>query len=196
VLEMLSAAETCPQVEARADLYLENGLPKAAQAELAPHQAVCRTRIGFSRRLDDATQRVRESDDHIAMGQQWLLAGRLDQASHALERAIEVDSQSVGAESLRQAILSAESSRAPTFEPPVERGQPSFAPANTTSDTAGIAQEFIRDAKNALMAKNYAEAKSSARSALRIAPGNTSAEALLRQAEAEEQQALQNIIIN
>ncbi|MGB3392060.1 MAG: hypothetical protein WBA56_01310, partial [Stenotrophomonas sp.] len=69
------------------------------------------------------------------------------------------------------------------------------APA-AASATDALVTDLLRDGRNALARKNYAEAKSSARNALRLSPGNRAANDLLQKAESAERQALQDIVID
>ena len=64
------------------------------------------------------------------------------------------------------------------------------------SSTDALVAELLRDGRDALARKNYAEAKSSARNALRLSPGSRAANDLLQKAESAERQALQDIVID
>jgi len=120
----------------------------------------------------------------------------MDAAEQSLTRALQADSQANGAERLRLALGNARrqvaaATTVPTAAPAISADNRSPAQA-----TEALVADLLRDGRDALARKNYAEAMSNAKSALRLSPGNRAASDLLRNAESAEQQALQEIIIN
>lgn len=77
----------------------------------------------------------------------------------------------------------------------VVEGAPESAASSARVPDA-VVVDLVRDGRNALLKRNYAEAKTLARSALRISPNDVAANNLLRQAEEAEKKALQQIDIN
>ena len=194
-------AKTCGTAITRAETSLERHRPAQAQSQLAQQKDTCTGYAPYDTLNERAASQVRQAASLIDDGSRQLQAGELAAADQSLAQALALDAQANGADRLRTALANAQRQQAADAAPPANI--PTVIPTATapvastaTNATDALVAELLRDGRDALARKNYAEAKSSARNALRLSPGNRAANDLLQRAENAERQALQDIVID
>lgn len=185
-------AKTCDAVVKRAETLLERHRSTPAQNQLAQQKSACTGYFPYDALHERAIGQAQQAASLIDTGSRQLQAGELAAAEQSLARAVALDAQANGAERLRTALTNARRQQANDARPSaIVSAVPSVASA-----TDALVADLLRDGRDALERKNYAEAKSSARNALRLSPGNRAANDLLQKAESAERQALQDIVID
>ncbi|SBV36777.1 hypothetical protein STPYR_11707 [uncultured Stenotrophomonas sp.] len=189
-------ATACDTVVKRAETSLERHRPTQAQSQLAQQKSTCAGYSPYDALNERATGQAQQAASLIDDGSRQLQAGKLTTAEQSLARAVALDTQASGADRLRTALANARRQQADDAATPAST--PTIVPAAPAvpSATDTLVAGLLRDGRDALARKNYAEAKSSARNALRLSPGNRAAGDLLQKAESAEQQALQDIVID
>lgn len=188
-------AKTCDTVVKRAETTLERRRPAQAQSQLAQQKSTCAGYPPYDALNERTADQVRQATSLIEAGSRHLQAGELAAAEQSLAQAAALDTQASGADRLRTALANARRQQAADAATPASATLIPPAPA-AASATDALVTDLLRDGRNALARKNYAEAKSSARNALRLSPGNRAANDLLQKAESAERQALQDIVID
>lgn len=194
-------AKTCGTAIKRAETSLERHRPVQAQSQLAQQKSTCTGHAPYDTLNERAASQVRQAAGLIDDGSRQLQTGELAAAEQSLAQALALDAQVNGADRLRTALANAQRRQAadaasPANAPTVIPAVTAPAASTTTNATDALVAELLRDGRDALARKNYAEAKSSARNALRLSPGNRAANDLLQRAENAERQALQDIVID
>lgn len=189
---------TCNGIQEQASAMIERSLPGQAERQLADARGTCAGHAAYEAAVGQSTRNVREAVDLVSRASQQLANADIRAADASLTQALRLDSQVYGAAQLSQSIAQAqrqaEDAAALAAPPPPTWQEPAPAPARAGADA--IVGELLNDGRHALARGNYAEAKSHAKSALRLSPGHRAASELLSRAEAEERRALQEIIIN
>lgn len=197
----------CAALEKRLAATLGNSHPRDVSDQLTRAPQGCADQPAIASLVERSVRQMEQATEAINAGFGRLNAGDFDGADALLASALHSDVQASGAEGLRNSLAKARAAVASDVghsppeampvvatPPPIVRTQ--RAPIQAPVQVDGVFDELLGDGRQALRRKNYAEAKSAAKSALRLSPRNRMAEALLRDAEDGEREALQSMDIH
>ncbi|WP_156804230.1 hypothetical protein [Rhodanobacter fulvus] len=194
----------CVALEKNLLKALSSGHPRDVSGRVVKAPRGCASQPAITRLVERGARQIELATTAVNDGFGRLNAGDLDGADAMLARALRSDAQVSGAEGLRSSLAKARLALAVSHstpavtsvvvtQPPVTRTP--RAPVQAPVRVDSVFDDLVGDGRRALQRKNYAEAKSAAKSALRLSPGNRSAQALLREAEDGEREALQGMNI-
>jgi hypothetical protein len=191
----------CAGFEKKLRLALGNGHPRDVSAQMAKAPRGCSGEPAIATLVERSARQMEQATAAVNGGFGRLNAGDLDGADALLASALRSDRQAGGAEALRKSLAKARQAAVPDAGPaarvaPVVNRPPAVRERQAAAPIDSVLDGLLGDGRQALQRKNYAGAKNAARSALRLSPGNQSAQALLREAEDGEREALQSMEIH
>ena len=200
VARAYALAKTCSAAIKNTESLLERNRPSQARSRLAQHKDACTGYTPYDALNERVANQLQQATHLIEAGFAKLQVGELDAAEQSLAQAVALDVQASDADRLRTALTHARRQQAADAATPINPvtliPAPPAGASPVASSTDALVAELLRDGRDALARKTYAEAKSSARNALRLSPGSRAANDLLQKAESAERQALQDIVID